>query len=64
MCVLINWRAATCFCGVKCYQRLVRFQRASDKLEKMKKEIEEDFNARENLKEKRLGRLNERREQS
>ena len=53
----------TCFCGVKCYQRLVRFQRASCKLENMKKEIEEDFNARESLKEKRLLRLNERREQ-
>ena len=42
----------------------MRFQRASDELEKIKKEIEEDFNARENLKEKRPRQLNEKREQS
>lgn len=47
------------FLGVKCYQHSLRFQRASDK-----KKWEEDFNARENLKEKRLRRLNVRREQS
>lgn len=47
------------FLGVKCYQHSLRFQRASDN-----NKWEEDFNARENLKEKRLWRLNVRREQS
>ena len=41
-------------CRDKCYQRLIKFNRASEKLKELKKEIEEVFNARENLKAKRL----------
>lgn len=41
-------------CRDKCYQRLIKFNRASDKLKELKKEIEEVFKARENLRAKRL----------
>ena len=41
-------------CRDKCYQRLIKFQRASDKLKELKREIEEVFNAREKHREKRL----------
>jgi len=41
-------------CRDKCYQRLIKYNRASDKLKELKKEIEEVFKARENLRAKRL----------
>ena len=41
-------------CRDKCYQRLIKFQRASDKLKELKREIEEVFNARDKHREKRL----------
>ena len=41
-------------CRDKCYQRLIKFNRASDKLRELKKEIEQVFKARENLRAKRL----------
>ena len=41
-------------CRDKCYQRLIKFNRASVKLKELKKEIEEVFKARENLRAKRL----------
>ena len=41
-------------CRDKCYQRLIKFQRASDKLKELKREIEEVFNARKKHREKRL----------
>ena len=47
------------FCRGKCYQRLIKFQRASDKLNEIKKEVEETFNAKEKLREKRPQRSNE-----
>lgn len=46
-------------CRDKCYQRLIKFNRASDKLKELKKEIEEVFKARENLRAKRLLHLDE-----
>ena len=41
-------------CRDKCCQRLIKFNRASDKLKELKKGIEEVFKARENLRAKRL----------
>ena len=46
-------------CRDKCYQRLIKFNRASDKLKELKKEIEEVFKERENLRAKRLLHLDE-----
>ena len=46
-------------CRDKCYQRLRKFNRASDKLKELKKEIDEVFKARENLRAKRLLHLDE-----
>ena len=46
-------------CRDKCYQRLIKFNRASVKLKELKKEIEEVFKARENLRAKRLLHLDE-----
>lgn len=46
-------------CRYKCYQRLIKFNRASVKLKELKKEIEEVFKARENLRAKRLLHLDE-----
>ena len=41
-------------CRDKCYQRMIKFQRASDKLKELKREIEEVFSAREKHRAKRL----------
>ena len=41
-------------CRDKCYQRLRKFQRASDKVNQLKREIEEVFNTREKQRVKRL----------
>jgi len=41
-------------CRDKCYQRLIKFNWVSVKLKELKKEIEEVFKARENLRAKRL----------
>ena len=41
-------------CRDKCYQHLIKFQRASDKLKEFKRQIEEVFNGREKHREKRL----------
>ena len=41
-------------CRDKCYQRLIKFNRASNKLKELKKEIEEVFKAKRNLRAKRL----------
>lgn len=46
-------------CRDKCYQRLIKFQRASDKVNQLKREIEEVFNTREKQRVKRLLQLDE-----
>ena len=46
-------------CRDKCYQHLIKFKKASDKLNEIKKEIEEVFNAREKPRAKRLLRSEE-----